>query len=489
MPKTKREWNDCSKVKNLTEARSIAFGHRNVHFADPFLAMTSSLSLALVVAVVCALLVAWLFGRARTLAADLEDRRHEIDTLRNELATVQRERERLATVVEKEREAAAAHRQLVAQTETTLRETFALASQQALKSNSEAFLDLAKVTFGELHQRATTDLSHRQQAIDELVKPVHEGLAKVESVLQTVDRQRAESHATLQEHLRHIADAHQALAGNTQSLVYALRAPQGRGRWGEMQLRRVVELAGMLEHCDFREQVSIDGDARKLRPDLIVHLPQRKVMVVDSKAPMSAYLDALHTTDDAQRIALLDRHARQVRDHVEQLADKDYASELADAPDFVFMFLPGEDFFVVACQRDPSLLEYAMSRNVIPASPTTLISMLKAVAYGWQQERIAEKAEEIRDLGYTLYERVAILAGHLDRIRKGLDSAVTAYNGAVGSIESRVLPVARKFRDLGAGAEGEIETLAPVETVPRLFLHRGHAEQLLDGGDTFTDQA
>lgn len=451
--------------------------------------MATPLLLALCVAVGLALLATWLWGRARTLSAQLATRTREADELRSALSAAQREGDRLSTMLSMERDAAAERMRLMAQTESTLREAFALASQQALKANSETFLDLAKATLGEVQQRAASDLAQRHQAIDELVKPVHDGLAKVELVLQTVDRQRAESHATLQEHLRHIAEAHQTLAGNTQSLVQALRAPQGRGRWGEMQLRRVVELAGMLEHCDFREQASIDVDGGKLRPDLIVHLPLRKKMVVDSKAPMSAYLDALHVTDDAQRGALLDRHARQVRDHVEQLAAKDYASELAEAPDFVFMFLPGEDFFVVACQRDPSLLEYAMSRSVIPASPTTLISMLKAVAYGWQQERIAEKAEEIRDLGYTLYQRVSVLAEHLDRIRKGLETAVTSYNSAVGSIESRVLPVARRFRDLGAGSEDEITSLEPVDTVPRLLLHRGHAEHLLDGRSPLPDQA
>ena len=365
-------------------------------------------------------------------------------------------------------QAAAARQKDMAQLETKFRETFATLSQRALQMNGESFLTLAKATLGEFQQAAKTDLEHRQESIEEMVKPVREGLNKVETVLQTVDRQRAESHATLQETLRMIAEAHRQLAGNTQSLVQALRAPQGRGRWGEMQLRRVVELAGMQEHCDFQEQLSIESEGRRLRPDLVVHLPLRKLMVVDAKAPLSAYLEAIHTTDDSQRGLLLDKHARQVRDHIEALAAKDYASEFPEAPDFVFMFLPGEDFFAVACQRDPSLLEFAMTRCVIPASPTTLISMLKAVAYGWQQERIAEKAEEIRDLGQTLYERIAVLAGHLVKMRKGLEAAVGAYNGAVGSIESRVLPVARQFRDLGAGGGEEIEVVEVVDTIPRL---------------------
>ena len=428
----------------------------------------------------------WLMGRARTagiqvmlgerdkeiarLTRDLGERQREIVTLRDELSAVQRNEERVTTLLAKEREMATSQIAQREQMEGKFRDAFAAQSQQALQMNGESFLTLAKATLSEFQQVAKLELEARQQSIDELVKPVRDGLTKVEATLQTVDRQRAESHASLQRHLRLIAEAHQQLAGNTQSLVHALRAPQGRGRWGEMQLRRVVELAGMQEHCDFREQVSIDGDAGRLRPDLIVHLPLRKVIVVDAKAPLSAYLEAIHATDDGVRGVLLDKHARQVRDHVEALAAKDYASEIPEAPDFVFMFLPGEDFFAVACQRDPSLLEFAMARCVFPASPTTLISMLKAAAYGWQQERIAEKAEEIRDLGQTLYERMSVLAGHLVKMRKGLDAAVGAYNGAIGSIESRVLPVARRFRELGAVAGEEIETVEVVDTVPRVVV-------------------
>jgi DNA recombination protein RmuC len=257
------------------------------------------------------------------------------------------------------------------------------------------------------------------------------------------------------------------LAGETQALGRALRTPQGRGQWGELQLRKVVEIAGMEKHCDFVEQQTIEADEGRLRPDLLVRLSGHKSVVVDSKVPLSAYLDAMEATEGSKRDAFLDRHARQVRDHVTALAAKDYASELAEAPDFVVLFLAGEAFFSAALSRDPGLLEFAVSKGVILASPTILIAVLKGIAYGWQQERIAENAEAIRDAGRTLYDRIQTVAGYFEKLRKGLESAVYAYNSAIGSIEGRVLPAARKLRVLDAGAGDEIATLEPIDGVPR----------------------
>lgn len=313
---------------------------------------------------------------------------------------------------------------------------------------------------------------------------IREGLERMGEQLAALDRERASSHAALHEHLRLMGEGQKLLADETETLVRALRAPQVRGQWGEMQLRRVVELAGMLEHCDFMEQVTVSSSDGRLRPDLIVHLPGHKAVVVDSKAPLQAYLDAAEETDEAKRGAFLDQHARQVRTHIEQLAGKDYANELTEAPDFVVLFLPGEAFFSEACRRDPGLIEYAVNKGVIPASPTTLITILKAVAYGWTQERIGENAERIRDLGIELYDRLRTTAAHLDTLRRSLAKSVESYNSAVGSLESRVLPTARKLRDLGAASGEEMAVLEPVVTTPRALVapelsaetERPHAE-------------
>ncbi len=296
---------------------------------------------------------------------------------------------------------------------------------------------------------------------------IREGLDKMGTQLAALEKERAASHAALHEHLRLMGQGQQQLADETETLVRALRAPQVRGQWGEMQLRRVVELAGMLEHCDFIEQANVSTTDGRLRPDLIVHLPGHKAVVVDSKAPLQAYLDAAEETDEVKRGAFLDQHARQVRTHIDQLAGKDYANELAEAPDFVVMFLPGEAFFSEACRRDPGLIEYAVNKGVIPSSPTTLITILKAVAYGWTQERIGENAERIRDLGIELYDRLRTTAAHLDNLRRSLAKTVESYNSAVGSLESRVLPTARKLNDLGAASGVEIPALEPVDIAPR----------------------
>ena len=399
------------------------------------------------------------------------------EALHGRLTSAEGDRERLAATLESERKSTAERLAALDEAEVKLREAFASLSAQALQANNQAFLDLAKASLGEYQQLAKADLDSRQGAIDQLVKPMQEGLQRVDEKIQAFDKERAVSAATLQEHLRSMAEAQQQLTGETQMLVRALRAPQVRGQWGELQLKRVVELAGMLEHCDFVEQETVQGEDGRLRPDLIVRLPGHKVIVVDSKAPLSAYLDAIEATTDEQRGILLEQHSKQVRSHISMLASKDYANQFAEAPDFVVMFLPGEAFFSAACQRDPSIIEFALSRGVIPASPTTLVTVLKAVFYGWQQERVAKNTEQIRDAAMDLYARMRVVGEHLLRMKKGLEGAVNAYNAAVGSLETRVLPAARRLRGLGVGAGDEIEILEPIDASPRLAA----AEELRQG--------
>ena len=354
-----------------------------------------------------------------------------------------------------------------AASDATLREAFQSLSVDVLHKNSQIFLEQARASLGEFQKGASSELERRQQAIDTLVAPIRDSLSQMGEKLSSIEKERHGHYSALTQQLRQVSADHAKLSGETSNLVRALRSAPARGRWGELQLRRVVELAGMLEHCDFVEQETV-GVERRLRPDLVVRLPGGKSVIVDAKAPLEAYLDAHEAVDDAAREVKLKDHARQVRAHVVSLAGKAYWSELEDAPDFVVMFLPGEPFFSAALQADPSLVEDAADQRVILAGPTTLIALLRAVHYGWQQERIAEEAQQISALGRELYDRLATLGRHFDKVGSHLDKAVGAYNEAVGSLETRVLVQARRFKELGAAASGaEIAELTPIDRASR----------------------
>jgi DNA recombination protein RmuC len=356
------------------------------------------------------------------------------------------------------------------------RDTFSSLSAEALRQNNQSFLALAQTKLGEFQQSASSDLEKRQKAVDDLVRPIHEALSRVDGKLHEVEKDRVASYSGLVEQVKSMAQSQRALQAETGNLVKALRAPQVRGRWGEIQLRRVVEMAGMVAYCDFVEQGRVESEDGRLQPDLIIRLPGDKTIVVDAKAPLAAYLDASDDNcEDGARDLLLKKHARQVRDHMVKLGGKAYWNQFQPAPDFVVMFLPGETFFSAACQHDPSLIEFGVGEQVIPASPTTLIALLRSVAYGWRQESIARNAQEISKLGRELYERLGSMAEHFEDMRKGLVRAVESYNDAIGSLEGRVLVSARRFRDLGIAGEE-----LPVADTLQLGSRRLNAPELTD---------
>ncbi len=404
------------------------------------------------------------------LRKQLELERQEGSLVRRELTEAQQARVAAETRIEDTTRQLTDQKVLLEQARQELMGSFQALSGEALKQNNEAFLKLAAVSFEALQVKAEGELAQRQQAIDGLVRPLHESLQRYDEQMRLLEQSRQSAYGGLDQHLKSLAESHQRLQQETGNLVKALRSPTVRGQWGEITLKRVAELAGMVDHCDFVEQQSVTGDDGRVRPDMVVRLPGGRQIIVDAKTVLAAYLDAHEAQDDAQRAEALRRHAVQVRSRMDELSLKAYWTQFDRAPEFVVLFLPGEQFLGAALDQDPRLIEDGFARGVVLATPATLIALLRAVAYGWRQEQLNAHAEEAGRLGKELYERMAVLAEHVNDVGQALGKSVSAYNRAVGSLETRILPAARRFKELGVSSEKDIPVLEAAELVPRKTL-------------------
>jgi len=432
--------------------------------------MTALSAFALVVVTLAALCVGVLLG---FLVAQVRAGRR-IEAVRIELEAA---RVRLESLTKLDADRIA----LLEQSETRLRSAFDSLAGETLRSNSEMFLKLARETLSRDQAIAQSSLKERETAIAQLIEPIRAALQKTEAQVESLERERRDAFSTLRTQIETLANGQTQLQRETRNLVTALRRPEVRGRWGELTLRRLVELAGMAEHCDFTEQLHVASDEGALRPDMVVHMPESRNLVVDVKAPLDAYLEALEAvTDEARQIALK-RHGLQVEARVRQLSSKSYWTQFEHSPEFVVLFLPGDQFLSAALAEKPDLLETALKQNVILATPSTLIALLKTVAYGWRQAAVAENAAEIRELGQELYKRLGTFTAHLGRVGQRLGAAVEAYNSAVGSLERQVMPQARRFPELGVTPDAPLAQLEQIDHLARTVTTPSPADATLIG--------
>ncbi|WP_052055757.1 DNA recombination protein RmuC [Myxosarcina sp. GI1] len=399
----------------------------------------------------------------------LESKERNNQELHTERNNLREELSSLKTKLEKEQESAREKLELLENAQQKLSHTFKILSTEALQNNNQQFLEAAKQTFENIQQTSQHQLEIKQQAIDNLVSPIGKSLDEFNKQIREVENVRQQDKGRIEEQLQSIAAAHSLLQAETANLTKALRQPIVRGRWGEIQLKRVVEISGMQEYCDFTVQETVKTENGLLRPDLIVTLPSQKKVIIDSKAPLQAYLDALEAQEEPKQIENLKNHAKHIRTHINQLSSKNYWEQVKPTPEFVIMFLPGEVFFSAALQQEPSLIEFGIEKNIILATPTTLITLLKTIEYGWRQEKIAENANAIGELGKELNDRFIKFAEHLISVRRKLDDTVKEYNKAIGSYESRLLSTAKKFNEIGGYSNNKLESIEPVVRQVRLL--------------------
>lgn len=427
----------------------------------------------------------WFIAQSRSAASVERARLMEADltATRTQLSEISNLKSQIESTLAAERASAAEKIAALTDAHERVTSEFKALSADALRSNNQSFLELARETFGKLHQQSADELGKRQQAIDSMVKPLKESLEKVDAKIGEIEKARASAYGQLSEQLKSLGTAQVSLQAEASKLTTALRSTTTAGTWGELQLRRVVEMSGMSSYCDFVEQQSAgarsagserpeQGRTGGFRPDLIVRLPGGQQIVIDAKAPNDAYREAANSTDETVRAAKLAEHAAKVRSHIDALGAKNYWEQFQPSPEFVVLFLPGDQFLSGALQGDPTLIDRAIAKKVLLATPATLIALLKAAAYGWRQEDVSKNAQVIADLGRALYDRIANFADNLDKVGRSLETANKAYNSAVGSFEQTLLPGARKFNELGAKGAKELTDPAPVETTPRDVLKR-----------------
>lgn len=419
-------------------------------------------------------------ARATILEKALQSKEQQFGQVVQEFANLKAQMSEQATRIAEMQKAADEKTVLLTQAKEALAETFKSISNEALRTTAESFMNMARTEMERYKADSSGDLVGRQKAVEDLVRPLRDSLDKVDQQLREIEEKRVNAYSSLTHQLSSMALSQERLNAETSNLAKALKATGAKGRWGEMQLRRVVELAGMVEYCDFQEQPAVPLDDGVTRPDMLIRLPGGRQIAVDTKTPFMAFLEAVEAKDESVRTNRLQEHAEQVRGHIGKLGSKQYWEQFLHRPEFVVMFLPGDTFYSAALEQDSSLIEHGVAQNVIVATPTTLISLLRAVSYGWRQEKVDQNAQKIQELGKALYDRVKGLAEHFARIGVGLETTIRAYNGAVGIFENRVLVAARRLRELGAGTD-EISEVKQVERTPLSTSESANVMQLVPG--------